>query len=152
MHRSLIALSLSFGLILSASGSSVEFPVTRTNLDQYKYLFSVSTNATRDGVAFHLTVSAKAGEILSDSTAGLAVVNNTKNTRSIEPVPPATRVTLKKDKRVWKANFTVSAELLKQPGLCFVFTETAHATADGKSIAMPSEDLYEIRLQDFLNQ
>ncbi len=152
MPRSLVALSLWLGLMLSASGSSVEFPVTRTNLDQYKYLFSVSTNTTPDGVAFHVTVAAKAGEILSDSTAGLAIVKHTNNSRSIEQVTPPTSIRLKKDKRVWEADFTVSGKLLKQPGLCFVFTETAHATVDGKSVAMPSEDFYEVRLQDFLNE
>ena len=61
-------------------------------------------------------------------------------------------VTIKKEKRVWDAHFTVSYDLLAKPGLCFVFTEIAHATIDGKIVAMPSADFYVIKLRDFLKQ
>jgi hypothetical protein len=67
-------------------------------------------------------------------------------------VKPEIPLRVKKDKRVWEADFTVSYELLEKPGLCFGFTEIAHATIDGKSVAMPSADFYEIKLRDFLKQ
>jgi hypothetical protein len=147
-----VALGLWFGLMLSASGHSVEISVTPTNLAQQKYVFSVSTNATPPGVAFHTTITAKSGEIPSDATASLAKVKHAGNSTSIEPVTPAIRVTLKKARRVWEADFTVSDDVLKQPGLCFVFTEIARTTVTGQTVPIPSADFYELRLQDFLNQ
>lgn len=154
MHRLFITPIFWFGLILPAHGLSVEIPITTTNLDQYKYVFSVSTNAATNGIAFHVTITAKREDVPSDSTAGLSMVTHTKDvggsTHAIEAVKPAIQVTLKKDKRVWEADFTASFELLQKPGICFVFTETAHAIIDGKSVAMPSADFYEIKLRDFL--
>ena len=154
MRRLFTTSILWLSLILSAHGLSVEIPITTTNLDQYKYVFSVSTNAATNGVAFHVTITAKREDVPSDSTAGLSIVTHTKDvdgsTHSIEAVKPAIQVMLKKDKRVWEADFTASFELLKKAGFCFVFTETAHTIIDGKSVAMPSADFYEIKLRDFL--
>jgi hypothetical protein len=150
MCRFLVTLGIWLSLVLSAQGHSVEILVTRTNLNQNGYLFAVSTGETRGGVEFHVTITAKAREIPSDSTAGLAVVSHTEDSASIDPLAPAKAVALRKNKQVWKAEFTLSRKLLKKSGLCFVFTEVAHATVDGKVISMPSADFYEIRLQDFL--
>ncbi|MEO7298310.1 MAG: hypothetical protein ABI042_07005 [Verrucomicrobiota bacterium] len=156
MHRLFITAVFLLGLILSAHGLSVEISVTPTNLDQYKYVFVISTNAAPNGVAFHVAITAKREDISSDSTAGLSIVTHKNEggnrTHSIEGVKPAIPVVLKKESRVWKADFTVSHDLLKKPGLCFVFTERAHANIDGKSVAMESADFYEIKLQDFLKR
>ena len=155
MHRSFTSV-LWLSLILSAHGLSVEIPVTATNLDQYKYRFAISTNAATNGVAFHVTITAKKEDIPSDSAVGLSIVTHTQDARgsthSIEGVKPTVEVRLKKDNRVWTADFTTSHELLKKPGLCLVFTEITHTIVDGKRVSMPSADFYEIRLQDFLKQ
>lgn len=156
MHRFFVTLGLWLTFVVSAHGVSVEIPVTTTNLDQHKYRFSISTNAAAGGVAFHVIVTAKKEDIHVDSEVGLSIVTHTKTrgeeTDSIENVEPEISVRLKKDKRVWEADFTVSSELLEEPGLCLVFTDIAHATVDGKSVAMPSAEFYEIRLRDFLRQ
>jgi len=156
MHRSFIMSVLWLSLILSAHGLSVKIPVTTANLDQYKYRFAISTNATTNGVAFHVTITAKKEDVPLDSTVGLSIVTHTQDasgsTHSIEGVKPSVEVRLRRDERVWTADFTASHELLKKPGLCLVFTELAHRIVDGKRVAMPSADFYEIRLQDFLKQ
>ena len=156
MHRSLIMSVFWVGFILSTHGRSLEIHVSTTNLDQYKYRFSISTNAATNGVAFHVIITAKKEDVPSDSAAGLALVTHTQDaggsTHSIEPVKPAVEVRLKKDKRVWTADFIASHELLIKPGSCFVFTETAHTIVDGERVTMPSADFYEIRLQDFLKK
>jgi hypothetical protein len=147
----LIAAIFWSSLVLSAHGTSVEISITPTNLDQHGYVFSISTNAAQYGVAFHVAISTKTGEIYSDSSVGLSMVTHPKDGGcSITGVEPAIPITLEKDKRVWKSEFTVSQGLLKKPGLCFIFTELAHVIRGGKSVAMPSATFYEIKLQDFL--
>jgi hypothetical protein len=154
MHRLFTSLILLHALVLAAHGMSVEIPVTPNNLEQNKYAFLVSTNTGRNGITFHVTITAKTGDIPSDSTADLNIVTITKDGGAmktvIRPVNPPTRVILKKEKRVWQADFTVSRKSLKKAGICFVFTEFAHTTIDGKSVSMPSADLYQIKLHDFL--
>jgi hypothetical protein len=156
MHRLFITLGLWFILVLSALGHSVEIPITTTNLDQSEYRFSISTNAATGGVKFHVTVTSKKENIHADSKVGLSIRHTTKTrdgeTHSITGVKPEIPVTMKKDRRVWEADFTVSYELLEKPGLCFVFTEIAHTTIKGKCVAMPSADFYEVKLHDFLKQ
>jgi hypothetical protein len=151
VQRLFITPILWLGLVLFAQCASVEFSVTPTNLNLNRYAFSISNNAAQDEIAFHVTVSARSGDIPSDSTADFAIVTHSKDGgTSIQGVKNAIRFTLKKGKRLWKTDFTVSHELLKTPGLCFVFTGIAHATIDGKSVAMPSADFYEIKLKDFV--
>lgn len=134
----------------------MDIPITTTNLDQPKFTFTVSAKAAAHGVAFHITITAMNADLPSDSTAGLAIVTEINDGarlgRSTEPVKPTVEVALKKEERVWKADLTVSNELLQKPGLRFVFTETAHAIIDGKSVAMPSATFYEIKLRDFVKQ
>jgi hypothetical protein len=154
MCRSFVAVIAWFVFISSACATSVELPVTLTNLDAYFYVFSVLTNATRDGVAFHVTITHKQYDISPDSNAGVDMVVHKKPTNggfegSIGSVKPEIPVTLKKEKRVWTADFIVSRELLKNRDVCFVFSVLAHTTVNGKTISMPSVTFYELRLQDF---
>ena len=143
MHRLFVTLGLWLALVLSAHGMSMEVPVTTTNLDQSKYRFSISTNAATGGVSFHVIVTAKKEDIHANSEVGLSIVTHTKTgtgeVHSIVRVKPEIPVRVKKDKRVWEADFTVSFELLEKPGLCFVFTENSQATIsmDGKSVPVP---------------
>jgi hypothetical protein len=156
MHRLFVTLGLWLILAFHAHAVSVEIPITTTNLDQHSYVFSVSTNAAADGVAFHVVIKAKKEDIYSDSSVGVSIVSQTRTnggeTHSIAGVRPEIKVTIKKEKRVWEADFTVLNQLLEKPELCFVFTEIAHATVNGKSEAMPSAGFYEIKLRDFLKQ
>jgi hypothetical protein len=159
----IITLGLCSTLAFSAHGRSVEIPITTTNLDQYAYRFSISTNAVTGGVKFHVTITSKMENIHADSKVGLSIVTHAETpdgetgrilskSGSIAGVQPEIPVTMKKHRRVWEADFTVSYELLEKPGLCFVFTEIAHTTIKGKSVAMPSADFYEVKLRHFLKQ
>ena len=155
-YRLFVTLGLWLALVLSAHGLSVEIPITTTNLDQYKYRFSIATNAAAGGVSFHIIVTAKKEDIPADSEASVAIVTHTKTrygvASSMAGVRPAIPVRVKTDKRVWEASFTVSHELLEKPGLCFLFTELAHATIHGKTEVDCHADFYEIKLRDFLKQ
>ncbi len=133
----------------SAHADSVIFPVTPTNLDQGQFAFSVSTNLTQEGISFHVTIAAKTGEIYPDSQAHLSTVTKTPNAGTIQPVKS---VTLKKNDHFWTADFITTPELLKTPGICFVFIAQGHAINNGKTIPMPSAEFYEIKLEDFLRR
>jgi hypothetical protein len=156
MHRIFLTFILWFAIALSAHASSVEYSVTRTNLDTYFCVFSVLTNATSDGVAFHVTITNKQYDIFQDSSAGVDMVAHKKSGNgclegSIGFVEPVIPITLKKEKRVWTADFTVSRELLKNPDVCFVFGVLVHRTINGKTMTMPSADFYELRLHTWVS-
>jgi hypothetical protein len=141
-------------LVSSVRASSVEIPVTPTNLDTYGCIFSVLTNATQDGAAFHVTITNKQYDIYPDSSAGVDMVIHKKIANgseegSVGQVTPAIPVALKKEKRLWTADFTVSRSLLKNPDAYFVFSVLAHSTVNGKIMPMPSITFYKLRLQDF---
>jgi hypothetical protein len=154
MHRWPIILFLWLAAIGSAFGMCVEQPVTPSSLDTYDYLFAVSTNAAINGVAFHITITAKRGEIDTNyCSAHLDTVRHDEGT-VIGPykpeIPTATiTVIIKQQPRKWTVDFVVSYELLKNPELYFVFWEEAVDRANGKTIPMPAGTFYEIRLLDF---
>ena len=133
----------------------MEHLVTRTNLDSYPYTFAVLTNATNGGVAFHVTITSKKSDIYPDSRVNVDRVIRRRGAdgslegSSVGPVTPAIPVTLEKENRVWKADFTLPRELLADAGVCLVFSELTHSTVNGKVVAMPSTTFYELRLQDF---
>jgi hypothetical protein len=133
---------------------SVELPVTPANPDTYGYIFSVLTNATRDGVAFHVTITNKQYDIYPDSSADVDMVIHKKLADggmegSVGPVTPTIPVALKKENRFWTADFTVPHSLLEDTNVCFVFSVLAHSTVNGKIIPVSSVTFYELRLQDF---
>ena len=144
-----------FWLALASSACAlvVEYPVTPTNSDTYSYVFSVSTNATQGGVAFHVTITAKKFDIETNSGVSLEVITRKKTdgnlTVSSQPVEPVIQVAVEKEKRIWKADFNVLRESLKNPDLYFVFGVPVYDTINGKRIPMPDADIYQIRLQDF---
>src|ERR1022692_3631458 len=154
MCRSFITSIIWLAVVSSVRARSVELPVMPTNLDAYGYTFSVLTNATKDGVAFHVTITDKQYDIYPDSSADVDMVIHKKLADggmkgSVGPVTTAIPVALKKEKRLWTADFTVSRRLLKNPDAYFVFSVLAHSTVNGKIIPMPSVTFYELRLQDF---
>ena len=133
--------------VLSVYADSMIFPVTPISLDQGQFVFSVSTNLTQEGISFHVTITAKTGVIYPDSQAHLNTVTTTPNSGTIQPVKS---VILKKNDHFWTADFVATPELLKTPGVCFVFIAQGHTIKNGKAIPIPSADFYEIKLQDFL--
>jgi hypothetical protein len=156
MRHFLTIFTMWIAMVLSAHASSIELPVTPDNLDQQNYTFTISASSTNKGASFHITITAKKEDIAQDSNADLAIVTHTKTSEgaisgtSFAAFTPAIPITLKKEKRVWTADFTVPHESLKTSGLCFIFTELAHDTLNnGKRIAMPSATFYEIKLEDF---
>ena len=48
-----------FAVVSSVHALSLQVSVTPTNLDTHGYTFSVLTNATKEGVAFHVTIANK---------------------------------------------------------------------------------------------
>ena len=139
---------------------NAEIPVSPTNLNTLLYSFSVSTNATARGVVFRITITHRRFEIYPDSSAEIGTIEykeitNNLARRSPEPLKDATfkplkskvRVALKKEKRVWTADFTASRELLNNTNVCFVFSVFAQDPKTNKT-ATPA-DLYELKLHDF---
>lgn len=136
---------------LPSYGGSVDLPVTPTNLDQRQFVFSISTNSAQEGISFHVTITAKNGLIASDSSVGFySIVTSTQGATSMGPLKHEPQITLQKDNHIWKADFIASNELLKNPDVYLVFSVVAHVIENGKSVPMPSADLYEIKLRDFL--
>lgn len=158
MRQLLIIPSILFALILSAHATSVELPITPNQLDYQNYKFAVTPTATNNAVAFHIVIAAKQSEISSDSEGNLAVVTHSKDGKGsrtgteIKPFQPTVPITFNKDKHAWTVDFTLSREALKTPGLCFIFSELAHSTVNGKTIAMPSITFYEVKLKDFVKE
>jgi hypothetical protein len=147
----ILCLALVLSGILSFYGKSTVQFVTPKTLDQGEYVFSISTNSTQNGISFHVTITAKTGEIFPDSRSDLSVV-----TRQTESSPGSIRtvkqVTLKKEAHTWTADFVATPELLKTPDICFVFIAYAHDVENGKTVQMPSADFYAVRLLNFLKK
>lgn len=162
MRRLFLAFIVWLVFLSAARAANDEISITPTNLDTFFYRFSVATNATKDGVAFHITITDKRFDIYPDSGADVGVVSHKDITNqparaagkplkeaSFEPMNPAVPVTLKKEMRAWNADFTASPELLKTPGACFVFRVFAQDRTNGKTVPAPPADFYELKLQDF---
>lgn len=158
MRQLLILPAVLFAFTLFARASSDERTITPNQLDQENYTFAVSANTVSNGVAFHVTITTKTGEIDPDLKADLAIVAHTKeghgasSTTSIGPFAHSAPIAFKKDKRTWTADFTLPRESLKTPGLCFVFFEQAQDTVKGQRVAMPSITFYEIKLKEFAKE
>ena len=143
-----LALVLSGGLI--ASAYMADIPVTPKSLDQGDVIFSVSTNSAQSGTAFHITITAKKGFSpasyigLSNNGPGVGYV-------SIQPTNLTPQITVKKDRHSWEVDFIAPDELLKNPKLCFTFSEIPYAIGpDGKNAPVTGGTIYEIKLRDFL--
>jgi hypothetical protein len=132
-----------FCLASAVTGKSADIPVTPQSLEASSYRFSVEPATTSDGwTTYQVKITAKTTGFPASSNARLAVVTKTIKrgggySQSVTPFEDV-RVELEKADRVWNAKFTVSEEMLKKPGLSFVF-ETPE-----------NSDLYILKLQDFL--
>ena len=129
----------------------MELSVTPKTLDQGRFVFTISTRPAHKGIAFHVIITAKTGAIPPDSSVYVGSVTTMPDgARYSGPVKPDLQVTLQKDDRIWKADFVASSDLLKNSDVYVVFDVIAHVIENGKSVPMPSADMYEIKLRDFL--
>jgi hypothetical protein len=153
---SLAAAILWLALASSVHGLIMVVAVTPSSLDHGNYTFSVSTNETQNGVSFHVVVTAKTGAIPPDySSIGLSLVHRLKTGTNgygtyEGSLKPPVRVTLKKDTRVWQADFTIPRQALWRRDLCCVFMEIGTYTSNGQRSFTGSATSYELKLQGFL--
>jgi len=154
---------ISLAFVPATRAMNSEILVTPTNLVTLLYSFSVSTNATDRGVAFHVTVTHRRFDIYPDSKAELGTIEYKEITNSMarptpgplkvayfNPLKPRVRIALKKEKRVWTADFNASHELLKNTNVCFVFSVPGQQKSKNEAdSAPPATDLYELKLHDF---
>jgi hypothetical protein len=144
------------GLLASpATASMVEIPITPTNLATQDFVFSGSTNAVQGAVIFHITVTNTQADIFADSFASVAFIHHKRFKDggleiSGEAVKPPILVNAEKKARVWKTEFSVPRELLKNPDLFFSFGFTEHIIINGRVELMPSVSEYRLKLQDFV--
>ena len=129
-------------LVSSAHGRSSVIPVTPNRLDAGQFVFAVSNRPASNGVLFYVTITAKNGDVPSQSEGHLRSCLFSTNSGSISPLTPEPRVKLKRGRRVWKANFVASNELLSKRETCFVFS-----VWDRGGFA---QDFYVIKLRDFI--
>jgi hypothetical protein len=141
-YRVLVVAIFFLSLVSSAFGLSEEIPVTTNGLDQGKYVFSVVTRTTTNGIAFHVVISKKASAIPANSNVGVCIVTHWDggSGSEISPVKPEIKVTLKRGGHSWTADFVASQELLQTAGASFVFTEYEYPG---------TAEFYEIKLRDF---
>jgi hypothetical protein len=143
------------GLILpiSAAAQMFQWPVTPNQLEYSNFVFVVTTLATNGGTDFHVTITTKTAPIQPDSAALVAVVTGTAAVPTVATPDPAVTVTLKRTDRRWFADFTAPGELLNNPAAYFVFVVTDYTTnPDGTRSYLPTDRMYELRLQDFAPQ
>ena len=139
--------------VSSASALSMEFGVTTNSLDQGNFVFAISTNAATGGVAFHLTITSKSGDIFDDWGISLDICEHPGGGSHIHSAEHAPQLALKKEGKVWKADFVASLEALKTRDLCLVFGGLAHVfDKDGNRVPYPAADMYEIKLADFVDE
>jgi hypothetical protein len=134
-----------------AFGMCVELPVTPSSLDTSSYAFAVATNTVTNGMAFHITITAKSGEIDTNyCSAKLETVRKANGTAIFqEPFEAAIPVAIQKQPRKWAIDFILPHEFLKSPELNFVFWEEAVDRTNGKITPMPAGTFYEMWLMDF---
>jgi len=142
---------LAAALLLAAGfpalGSSVFHPLTPGNLQDERFRFQIGSKKEADGsVGFTVVVSGKSEDFVSPG-AGVSMVTLTATSEEIkgasvpeQEVKTPTSIT---------CTFTVPAESLKDPDLCYVFANYVQMLVNGKMAPMPAVDFYYARLKDF---
>ena len=142
--------------VFSGYGALPEITVTLTNLDLHDYAFLISTNAAQEGTAFHVVITAKARDIPTNSSVNLEAVGDEMVLedmglpKEMGRAAPPVKVTLKKTKRVWEADFMVPRSQLEESRLYCLFAE-GYDGETGGVIDEKTVTFYEIRIQDFVN-
>ena len=141
---------------LSGFGQIPEVSVTPTNLDLHDYAFSISTHADQDGTGFHVIITAKTHDIPTNSSVNLEVVGDKEFSEDtgIPPImgraAPPVKVSLKKSKRIWEADFMVPRQQLSDRGLFCLFGE-GYDGETGGVIDAKTVMFYDIKIQDFVS-
>jgi hypothetical protein len=142
--------------VFSGYGALPEVSVTPTNLNLHDYTFFVSTNSAQDGTAFHVVITAKTHDIPPNSSVNLEAVmdgiffEDTGKPRQMGRAAPPIKVTLKKNPRVWEADFMVPRHQLEETRLFCLFAE-GYDGETGGILDEKTVTFYEIRIQDFIN-
>ena len=152
MQRIILTVLSCLTLVFSAAAQTVQVPVTPTQLEYSNFVFAVTTQATNGGTAFHVTITTKTEPIQTDTAATLASVTQTNNLPAIGSINPATTVNITRTPQVWTVDFTATSDLLNNPTAYLLFVVSDYKTGgDGKRVYLPSDRMYEIRLQDFVS-
>ena len=154
----LLAMALMVGVLVAVPALAVMVivAVTPNSLDRGPYVFSVSTNAVSDGVAFQIAIHLKKGSPASSSThAGLYFKLGHGGNISYGDKQPNGRslpaVALTQRGRDWAADFVASDELLQSTNLCFTYMVQPNVFGvSGERVLMPGGEIYELNLRDFL--
>ena len=144
------------GAIVSVNGALLEVSVTATNLDQPDYTFTITTNAAQGGTAFHVIITAKTHNIPTNSSVNLEVVGDQEFSADTGIPPmmgraaPPVKVSLKKSKRIWQADFMVPRQQLTDHGLLCMFAE-GFDDETGGVIDAKTVTFYEIKIREFVS-
>ena len=153
MQRIFFSVMACFALALSVSAQTVQVPVTPDRLEFTNYLFGVTVRPDSAGTAFHLTITNKTEVIGADCAATLTLMNEGFKSSIAAGLKPAVPVTLVRTDHLWTADFVAPNEVANNPQACFIFVAPDYATDEnGKRVFLPTDRIYEIRLQDFLKQ
>ena len=144
MSRIFLTAFLWIVIVLSAQAKDAIIRVTASHLRANGFVFAVTNVPLSNGVAFHITITASRGELPAVSDCKLYVATSPTKSYPIGSAVPGIRVAVKKARRVWKAQFVVSDELLTDAGTSFVFSVFDH---EG-----PGADHYVVKLRDFTKQ
>ncbi len=151
MRRIFLSALACFVLALSAWGQTVQVPVTPDRLEFTNYLFAVMVKPDSAGTAFHVSITNKMDVIGADCAATLTLVNEHFKAMNMAGLNPPVAVTLNRTDHLWTADFVAPNEVANNPEACFIFVSPDYATdQNGKRIFLPTDRIYEIRLQDFL--
>jgi hypothetical protein len=147
------------GLLATAISGFGQIPsvvVTPTNLDLHDYAFAISTNAAQDGTGFHLIITAKTRDIPTNSSVNLEVggdeefSEDTGIPATMGRAAPPVKVSIKKNNRIWEADFVVPRQQLRDHGLFCLFGE-AYDGETGGAIDPKTVTFYEIKIQEFVS-
>ncbi len=120
----------------------MEETVTPKTLDQNVFAFAVSTSATKDGVLFRVTITAKKGEMPSNLGCGFVTYEQKEDGAVSEGPRTDIPYTIKKGAGIWTVEFVLSGAQLKDTSIRLVFSQTWEEAAN----------MYEIDPHDFLKQ
>lgn len=154
--KTLLIITGLLAAVLSGFGQIPEVSVTPTNLDLHDYAFSISTNAAQDGTGFHVIITAKTHNIPTNSSVNLEVVGDEEfsDDTGIPPMmgraAPPVKVLLKKNKRIWEADFMVPRQQLTDHGLFCLFAEGFDGETGGV-IDAKTVTFYDIKIQEFVS-
>jgi len=142
MHKTFIAGLLWLAVAFPTFARSSVFRVTPKEPDGGgQVVFMVTSRAAGNGLAFHVTIVPKHGQLPADSKGYVCKAKFTESSKQIGPTTKDTQIALKAGKGVWYADFNASEQVLSSPDACFVLVILDHSG--------PAADFYVLKLVDF---